>query len=102
MGPVFALDIRYYVLLVISFVVLAVAVYALVHAARQRADAFTAVEKLTKGKWVGIIVASIAVLVLFPFYGGGLLLSLVGTTAVCVYLADVRPKVDEVQRGPRW
>ncbi|MEV6072712.1 DUF2516 family protein [Nocardia sp. NPDC052001] len=75
-------------------------VFALVHALRQRSDAFPAVDKLTKPVWLAILVASL----------GGLLLtrnpvnflSLAAVIATGVYLADVRPKVDEVQRGPRW
>ena len=77
----------------------AVGLFALLHAARQRPDAFTAVEKLTKGKWLAIVAAGTAAVVLF---GAFHLLGIVGVVAVCVYLADVRPKVDEVQRGSRW
>ncbi|MET9491721.1 DUF2516 family protein [Nocardia sp. NBC_01327] len=79
---------------------LGMVVFALVHAIRQRSDAFPAVDKLTKPVWLAILVASL----------GGLLLtrnpvnilSIAAIVATGVYLADVRPKVDEVQRGPRW
>jgi len=30
------------------------------------------------------------------------LFGIVAVVAVCVYLVDVRPRVDDVQRGPRW
>ena len=39
-------------------------VFALVHAVRQRSDAFTAVDKLTKPIWLGIL--GVAALFLMP------------------------------------
>jgi hypothetical protein len=36
---------------------------------------------------------------LLPF---GMLFWMIAVVAICVYLVDVRPRVDEVQRGPRW
>ncbi len=75
-------------------------IFALVHAVRQRPDAFTAVDKLTKPIWVGILVAALAFLLLARTPVG--LLGIIAVVATGVYLADVRPKVDEVQRGPRW
>lgn len=74
-------------------------VFTFVHAVRQRPDAFTAVDKLTKGKWLGIIAAATLVMLLFKPVS---FIGIFGVVAVCVYLADVRPKVDEIQRGPRW
>ena len=102
MWGVFVLEIRHYVLVAIQFLVFAVGVWAVVHAVRQRSDAFTAVDKLTKVKWLGILVVSALAILYFGFNGQGLLISLIATVAVFVYQADVRPKVDEVQRGSRW
>lgn len=73
--------------------------YTFVHALRQRPDAFTAVDKLTKNKWLGIIGAATLVMLVFKPVS---FIGIFGVVAVCVYLADVRPKVDEIQRGPRW
>ncbi|QNG19894.1 DUF2516 family protein [Rhodococcus triatomae] len=87
------------ILLALQIVALAAAGYALFHALRQRKDAFTAVDKLTKPIWLGILAASFLVLLLFQAV---FLLGIVAVVAVCVYLVDVRPRVDEVQRGPRW
>jgi hypothetical protein len=42
------------------------------------------------------------VILVLGFNGSGFLLSLIASVAVFVYQADVRPKVDEVQRGSRW
>ncbi len=74
--------------------------FALVHAVRQPAEAFPpAVDKLTKPVWLGIL--AVALIVLF-FLGGAIgMLGIVAVVAVCVYLVDVRPRVEEVQR-PRW
>jgi energy-converting hydrogenase Eha subunit A len=85
-----------YVLAVLQIAVLVSAVYALVHAALQRPDAYTAAEKLTKPVWLVIL-------------GVGVLLALVlGITGVAiaavaagVYLVDVRPKILEIQGKSR-
>ncbi|MBF6172934.1 DUF2516 family protein [Nocardia blacklockiae] len=88
------------ILLVLWLAALGATIFALVHAVRQRSDAFTAVDKLTKPIWVGILVAALAFLLLARTPVG--LLGIIAVVATGVYLADVRPKVDEVQRGPRW
>jgi O-antigen/teichoic acid export membrane protein len=85
-----------YVLVVLQIAVVVTAVYALVHAALQRPDAYTAAEKLTKPVWLVIL-------------GVGVLLALVlGITGVAiaavaagVYLVDVRPKILEIQGKSR-
>ncbi|WP_228539007.1 DUF2516 family protein [Nocardia sp. XZ_19_385] len=80
-------------------------IFALIHAIRQRPDAFTAVDKQTKQLWLAILGVSLFLLVI-PLLAGGLgglgLLTFIAIIATGIYLADVRPKVDEVQRGPRW
>ena len=84
------------VLFVLQIAVLVAAVYAFVHAAMQRPDAYTAAEKLTKPVWLMIL-------------GVGVLLALVlGITGVAiaavaagVYLVDVRPKILEIQGKSR-
>ena len=71
-------------------------IYAFVHAALQRPDAYTAADKLTKPVWLVIL-------------GVGVLLALVlGITGVAiaavaagVYLVDVRPKILEIQGKSR-
>jgi uncharacterized protein DUF2516 len=85
-----------YVLFALQVAVLVTAVYAFVHAAIQRPDAYTAAEKLTKPVWLVIL-------------GVGVLLALVlGITGVAiaavaagVYLVDVRPKILEIQGKSR-
>jgi Protein of unknown function (DUF2516) len=85
-----------YVLFVLQLVVLGATVYAFVHAAMQRPDAYTAAGKLTKPVWLVIL-------------GVGVLLALVlGITGVAiaavaagVYLVDVRPKILDIQGKSR-
>jgi hypothetical protein len=87
------------ILLVIRIIALGGAAFALFHAARQRKDAFAAVDKLSKPIWLSILAVAFLVLLLFPAVQ---LFGIVAVVAVCVYLVDVRPRVDDVQRGPRW
>ena len=89
-----------YVLKAIWIVGIPVGAFAFVHALLQRADAFTVAEKLTKPAWLGITGVSLLVLVLFP--GPQTFLWLPAIIAALVYIVDVRPRVTEVQRGPRW
>ncbi|MDV2474532.1 DUF2516 family protein [Rhodococcus zopfii] len=86
------------ILFALQVLAIAGAVFALVHAVRQPAEAFPAVDKLTKPVWIGILAVALIVLFLFGAIG---MLGIVGVVAVSVYLVDVRPRVEEVQR-PRW
>ncbi|MCO1657233.1 DUF2516 family protein [Pseudonocardia sp. S2-4] len=79
--------------------------FAFVHALMQRADAFTAADKLTKPAWLGITGASLLVLIVFQYgpRSSGALFWIAGLVAVLVYIVDVRPAVVRVQGGgPRW
>ncbi|MEV0028489.1 DUF2516 family protein [Nocardia sp. NPDC050793] len=88
------------ILLALWLVALGATIFALIHAIRQRPDAFTAVDKQSKPIWLAILGVSLLLLLLSPAGLG--LLAFVAIIATGIYLADVRPKVDEVQRGPRW
>lgn len=84
------------VLSVLSWAVLAAVVYAFVNAAMQRPDAYPAADKLTKPVWLGILgVSGLLSLVL------GVMGSVIAAVAAGVYLADVRPKLLEVQGKSR-
>lgn len=89
--------------------------YAFTHAVLQRADAYTAVDRLTKPAWVGITGGAAALLLLNAFVAvkqisrfgqtgliGYVFFYLIALVAVLIYLVDVKPAVTEVQRGPRW
>ncbi|WP_314676854.1 DUF2516 family protein [uncultured Rhodococcus sp.] len=88
------------IFLALKVLALVGAVYAIVHAVRQRPDAFTAVNKLTKPIWLGILIVAALILVATSPVG---LLGIIAVVAVCVYLVDVRPRVDDIQHGgSRW
>lgn len=88
------------VLLILGFAVFAATIYAFVHAAMQRSDAYTATGKLTKPVW--LIILGVSALLSFPLLG---LLSIMGPIiAACaagIYLVDVRPKLLEIQGKSR-
>ena len=86
-----------YVLFALKIAVLATTVYAFVHAAMQRPDAYTAVDKLTKPVWLAILGGG-AVLgwIIGPPVGAA-----IAACAAGVYLVDVKPKLLEVQGKSR-
>ncbi|TCP52959.1 uncharacterized protein DUF2516 [Tamaricihabitans halophyticus] len=90
------------IVLVIDWLALPVGVFAFVNAAVQRADAYTAADRMTKPAWLGITGGGTAALLLFSFHNIGMMFWIAGLVAVLVYIVDVRPKLNEVQRGQRW
>jgi hypothetical protein len=84
------------VLFVVQVAVLIMALYAIVHAALQRPDAYTAAEKLTKPVWLIILGAGILVALVLGITGVA-----IAAVASGVYLVDVRPKLLEVQGKSR-
>jgi hypothetical protein len=88
------------VLYVLQIAVLLTSVYAFVHAALQRSDAYTAAEKLSKPAWLAILGGAVALTSILGFILGvmGVVLAAVATG---VYLVDVRPKLLEVQGKSR-
>lgn len=89
-----------WILLVIWFAGIPVGVFAFVHAALQRPDAFTAVDKLNKVKWLAITGAA-ALLLILDQRGPYGIIWIAGLVAALVYIVDVRPKVREIQ-GRSW
>lgn len=87
-------------MLVLLVAVLVTAVYAFVHAALQRSDAYTAADKLTKPVWLVILGAAVALAsILYPVLG--VLGMAMSACASGVYLVDVRPKLLEIQGKSR-
>lgn len=78
-----------------------VGIFAFVHALMQRADAYTAVGKLTKPAWLGITGVGALVLCLAQ-QGPFTIIWIAGLVASLVYIVDVRPAVGEVQKGSSW
>lgn len=85
------------VLLVLYWAAFALVVYAFVHAAIQRPDAYTAAEKLTKPVWLVILGAA----GLLGLLLGSPMGSAVAAVAAGIYLVDVRPKILEIQGKSR-
>ncbi len=83
------------VLRVLQLAVLVTAVYAFVHAAMQRTDAYTAADKLTKPVWL-IILGVAAALTLIGVFGMA-----IAACAAGIYLVDVRPKLLDIQGKSR-
>ncbi|MCI4673606.1 DUF2516 family protein [Candidatus Mycolicibacterium alkanivorans] len=84
------------VLFVLQLAVVGATLYAFVHAAMQRPDAYTAAEKLTKPVWLVILgVAGLLALVL------GVTGVAIAAVAAGVYIVDVRPKLLEIQGKSR-
>lgn len=87
-------------MLVLLVAVLVTAVYAFVHAALQRPDAYNAADKLTKPVWLVILGAAVALAsILYPVLG--VLGMAMSACASGVYLVDVRPKLLEIQGKSR-
>jgi hypothetical protein len=82
---------------VIVVAVFVVGVYAFVHAAMQRPDAYTATGKLTKPVWLAILGVSLLLeLLMRDAFGAA-----IAACATGVYLVDVRPKLLEIQGKSR-
>jgi hypothetical protein len=84
------------VLMILSIAAFAMEVFALVDAARHRADAYTAAGKLTKNKWLLILGIAAAIGFVFLFSSPLGFLSIIAVVAAAVYLADVRPALQSV------
>ncbi|ORJ61019.1 hypothetical protein B5M45_12290 [Mycobacterium simiae] len=88
------------VMWVLQIGVLVMTVYAFVHAAMQRADAYTAADKLTKPVWLVILGGAVALTSILGFIFGVLGMA-IAACAAGVYLVDVRPKLLEIQGKSR-
>jgi hypothetical protein len=88
----------------LAFLALGIELWALVDCAQRKPASFEATFKRTKGFWLGMTAGAAAIGTLTALLGSaGLfgLLQLAAIIAACVYLADVKPAVSEVQgSGP--
>lgn len=83
--------------LVILVLSLALEVWAFVHCALQRSDAFVALGTLSKGIWLLLIGGM--VLLSFFFFILNSLFGLIALIAALVYLLDIRPGLRDLLRG---
>ncbi|CAM2883378.1 DUF2516 domain-containing protein [Saccharomonospora xinjiangensis] len=89
----------FYIVMVIDWAGVLVGLVAFAHAVMQRSDAYTAADRLTKPAWLAITGGATVAMLLFQFYGPGMIFWLAALVASLVYIVDVRPKLIEVQRG---
>lgn len=88
-------ELQGWIILGLGLLALGAEAYALLHAVRQRPDAFVAAGKQTKTFWVAAL--AIATLLGFAVLGGGFgILAIIGIVLAGVYLADVRPAIDSI------
>jgi len=88
-------QLQHWIVVGLSVVALGVEVYAFVDCLRRRPDAFPAAGKRTKAFWLLLTGVSVLIGVLALSAVPGLL-AIVAIVAAGVYLADVKPALDQV------
>jgi hypothetical protein len=91
-------SVQSFVLLILGIASLGLTGFSALDALRYPANLFPAVGRLSKGAWVGILIAAFLISIVFIFSALSLL-NIVGVVAAAVYLADVRPKLKQVSGG---
>jgi hypothetical protein len=98
----FAQSVESWVNFAISVFALIVMLWALIHVATQRPDAFAAIGGLQKHHWMGLLGALFGLaLIFFLFAGGFPLIEYIGIAAAAFYLLDTRRGLKDVTEG-RW
>lgn len=88
---------------VLDWAAVPVGLFAFIHAAVQRAEAFTAADKRNKPFWLLVTGVSTLACAFFTLDGFSMPLWIAGLVAILVYIVDVRPKLIDVQRGgQKW
>lgn len=90
-----------YILFGVQIVVLGISIYALIHAGMQRTDAYTAAGKMTKNAWMAILGGAVLLGLVTNIIGLGIMGVAIAAVAAGVYLADVRPKLLDIQGKSR-
>jgi Protein of unknown function (DUF2516) len=88
------------VLLVLGIGSLILTGFAAIDALRRRSALFPHVGRLTKPVWLGILGAAFLVAVV-SLYNALFFLNVVGVIAAGIYLAEVRPKLRQIDGGGR-
>lgn len=96
-APIFFLDVRSVIELILLVFALIVQGVALVHAVTQRSDAFPAIGTLPKGAWIAILAVCL-VLTLLSFQVISIF-GLIGIAAGLIYLLDVRVGLRDLTDG---
>ncbi len=94
------LQFQSFLYLALSLVALGIEVWAFADCARRNPATFEASFKRTKGFWMALTGGSVAGGLFTVLTGAGLgLLGIAAVIAASVYLADVKPAVNDVRRG---
>lgn len=88
-------DLLFRVLYLVTFVL---SLYSLIEAARTPAPAFPAMDKQTKGLWVGLLAGG-TVVSLAAFLGMSAFLTILALIAALIFLIDVRPAIRQIGRS---
>lgn len=97
LGPV-----QSFVLLILGIGSLLLTGFAAFDALRRKGALFPHVGRLTKPAWLGILAAAFLISVVSLGYASTLgLLNVIGVVAAGVYLAEIRPKLRQIEGGGR-
>lgn len=92
-----------YLDLAVLLFALIIMIWAFIHAALQRADAFTAVGSLRKNGWLGVLGGLFVAALLFNLVIQTLfsrMILYIGIGAAAYYLLDIRRGIKDVHEGP--
>ncbi|MEU6858672.1 DUF2516 family protein [Glycomyces sp. NPDC046736] len=92
----FAFQVKGIVWLVVAYGAALLSLIATIHCALQKPEGFSVVGTLSKGTWLGILVGSFVLSLLFGGWGGLGLFGLIALVAALVYLLDVRAGLKDV------
>lgn len=98
MAPLFYFDVERYINLAVLLFFIIIGIWAFIHAALQRADAFSAVSSLKKNAWLGILGGLLVGGLLFRFLGL-IIVMYIGIAAAAYYLLEVRTALRDVSEG---
>ena len=93
---VFAFEVRGLISQIIGYGAALLSLIACIHCAVQKPEAFNALGTLTKGTWLGILVVSLVLALLFGGYARLNLFALIAIAAALVYLLDVRGGIKDI------
>lgn len=100
LAVLFYRDVAFVLTTVITIVLVAIEVVALINCLSQRADAFPVVGSLSKNAWTGILAASALVTLACFLIGQGIsIFAFAAITAAAIYMLDVRPALRDATDG---
>lgn len=92
----FVFEMRNWVWMIIGYGAALLSLIASIHCAVQKPEAFNAIGTLTKGTWLGLLVISFGLSLIFGGFGGLSLFGLIALCAALIYLLDVRGGIKDI------